>query len=253
MKVAKFEIGQSFVNNSGDKATIISFIQGSKNKSRRATIQFEDGTTVEVSTPKLNKGVFKNPNKPFVCGVGYIGVGKYYASKDRIPTKSYALWRSMLDRCYSGRCDPYQDVEVCKEWLNYQNFADWYSNNSFDKGRTYQLDKDLLGDSKLYSPDTCCLLRYNINQLINLSGCGYVCKDNSWIVNSLNKNVTVSSEIIAKDVVLSYRINKLYGIIRCVERQTVVDTRIIPALWVKVFKLQEEQVELRKQIRGLCL
>lgn len=246
MKTVKFEVGQNFTNNSGDCATIIGFTQGTKTRNRKATIQFEDGTTVEVSTPKLNAGVFKNPNKPVVCGVGYIGLGKYSSSKDKTPTKSYTVWNSMIERCYSGRYPSYEGVEVCKEWFNYQNFAEWYSLNSFDKHGKYQLDKDLLGDSKLYSPETCCLLKDNINQLITSEGFGYTGRDGVWLVSSLGDYITVSSKTIAEDVVTSYRINKLYEIVRCVERQTVLDTRIIPALWLRIFRLQGYQADLRK-------
>jgi len=251
MKTVKFEVGQTFTNTSGDCATIIGFTQGTKTRSRKATIRFEDSTIVEVSTPKLNAGVFKNPNKPIVCGVGYIGLGKYYSSKDKTPTKSYTVWNSMIERCYSGRYPGYEGVEVCKEWFNYQNFAEWYSLNSFDKHGKYQLDKDLLGDSKLYSPETCCLLKDNINQLITSEGFGYVLRGGVWLVNSMSAHVTVSSEIVAKDVVTSYRINKLYEIIRCVERQTALDARILPALWRRVFKLQEDQSSLRKLMLGV--
>lgn len=75
MKVAKFIEGQSFVNNDGCVAKIISFEKGTKYSPRKAWIQFEDGTIIKVSTPKLTSGSFKNPNKPFVYGVGFIGIG----------------------------------------------------------------------------------------------------------------------------------------------------------------------------------
>ena len=141
-----------------------------------------------------------------------------------------------------------EDVEVCEEWLNYQNFAAWYANNSFDKGSLYQLDKDLLGCSRTYSPATCCLLKDNINQMLVESGKGYTYRDGVWLVTCFKDYLSVSSELVAKDVVLSYKINKFYGIIRCVERQTQKDGRIVPALWKKVFGWQEEQLNLRKEM-----
>jgi hypothetical protein len=152
----------------------------------------------------------------------------------------------MLERCYSGRYPSYKDVEVCREWHDYQNFAKWYHEQAFDRAGKYQLDKDLLGNSKIYSPETCCLLKDNINQLLSTEGYGYTYRDGSWLVNSLSKYVTVSSELTAKDIVLSYRINKLYEIIHCVGRQTLSDGRIIPALWLKVIKLQDEQLSVRE-------
>lgn len=80
----------------------------------------------------------------------------------------------MFERCYSGRYPSYENVKVCNDWHNYQVFAEWYSRDIIDKGKTYQLDKDLLGDSSVYSPETCCLLKDNINQMIIEASGGYV-------------------------------------------------------------------------------
>ena len=66
----------------------------------------------------------------------------------------------------------YKDTIVCEEWLDFQNFAKWcYSqpllNAKADKGRYYQLDKDLLlKGNKVYSPETCCFVPPVLNNLI---------------------------------------------------------------------------------------
>ena len=76
----------------------------------------------------------------------------------------------MLSRCYRknrSKLHPYDDVEVCKEWHNFQNFAEWFYNNYYEvNGEDMQLDKDILvKGNKIYSPETCIFVPKNINYL----------------------------------------------------------------------------------------
>ena len=107
-----------------------------------------------------------------VYGVGVYEKGKYTAGETidgkSKHTKVYAVWHSMLKRGYCLKVKlkqpTYQDVTVCDEWLNFQNFASWYHKQQFANDNDYQLDKDLLvSGNKIYSPDNCVL----IPQLIN--------------------------------------------------------------------------------------
>lgn len=72
------------------------------------------------------------------------------------------VYTSMIRRCYNKKCKEYpsyggRGVIVCKSWKsNYQNFLDWALTHGWKRG--LQLDKDKLGDGKLYSPQTCCFL-----------------------------------------------------------------------------------------------
>lgn len=65
----------------------------------------------------------------------------------------------MRDRCYNATCSNYKThgakgVRVCDEWLNSpDNFIEWAIGNGFSID--LQLDKDIIGDGKLYSPKTC--------------------------------------------------------------------------------------------------
>ena len=127
---------------------------------------------VKCELSNLRKGVVKNPLQPSFCGKGFIGIGKY-GIKDE---KAYSLWQSLLVRAYSEKYHKkqptYKDVEVCKDWYNFQNFAEWcYSQKFFnakdDKGKPYQLDKDiLLKGNKIYSPEVCCFVPSVINNII---------------------------------------------------------------------------------------
>lgn len=68
-------------------------------------------------------------------------------------------WNAMLNRCYYKEGSSYKDygakgVQVCEEWRNdYQKFLDWSIENGWAAG--LQLDKDIKGDGKFYSPETC--------------------------------------------------------------------------------------------------
>ena len=74
----------------------------------------------------LTKGCVSNPMKRTVYGKGYLGVGKYSPSSE---TRAYKLWKNMLERVYCLNVRytrmSYKDVEVCEEWHNFQNFAEW--------------------------------------------------------------------------------------------------------------------------------
>jgi hypothetical protein len=94
--------------------------------------------------------------------------GKYTFGKKGKPTKEYSVWLSMLTRCYSKRFlesnTTYAGCEVCDEWLDFQNFAEWFNENYIEG---YQLDKDLIvKGNKLYSPETCCFVPQEINLLL---------------------------------------------------------------------------------------
>lgn len=106
--------------------------------------------------------------KKLVVGKGIYTKGKYTFGKKGNPTKEYSAWLSMLTRCYSERFllnnSSYVGCEVFDDWLNFQNFAEWFSKN-YTEG--YQLDKDLLiKGNKIYSPETCCFIPQEINLLL---------------------------------------------------------------------------------------
>ena len=70
--------------------------------------------------------------------------------------KAYVAWRAMLNRAYGKsykeRFNTYCGVSVCDEWHYFMTFRKWWIDNKVDG---WQLDKDLVGDGKTYSPSTC--------------------------------------------------------------------------------------------------
>ena len=138
-------LGLEFHTNNSGRCFVIDY----KNKSDVTIMFYDPICAVKCRLNNLKTGKVSNPMFPSVQGVGYFGLGKY-SRKDR---KVYKVWCSVLDRCYNKKSfvklPTYQDVTVCDEWLNFQNFASWCESQKFfntkdDKGNSYQLDKDIL-------------------------------------------------------------------------------------------------------------
>ena len=119
----------------------------------------------------FKNGNIKCPYERRYFGVGYIGEGKYKVWENGKNTRVYKTWNHMLERCYDENLhekEPtYKDCKVYEEWLNFQNFAEWYENNYYEiEGEVMCLDKDILNKgNKIYSPDTCVFVPHNINIL----------------------------------------------------------------------------------------
>lgn len=79
----------------------------------------------------------------------------------------YSRWQSMLQRCYSNKYllknSSYLGCSVCEEWLTFSKFKKWMEQQDWE-GK--DLDKDILGDGKLYSPQTCVFIQKEINTFL---------------------------------------------------------------------------------------
>ena len=124
----------------------------------------------------FKKGSIICPYEPRNYGHGFLGEGKHKVYDGNIKrTKCYDTWHEMLKRCYDPKYhekEPtYKGCEVCKEWLNFQMFAEWYYKNYYEiEGQRICLDKDiLLKGNKIYSADTCVFVPHRINSLFTKS------------------------------------------------------------------------------------
>lgn len=73
----------------------------------------------------------------------------------------YQVWTAMLTRCYGSRKRlSYAECAVCPEWHTFSNFKAWMEMQDW-KGK--QLDKDLLGDGKIYCPLSCAFIPHSVN------------------------------------------------------------------------------------------
>lgn len=71
----------------------------------------------------------------------------------------YAAWANAKDRCYNEKAENYSDyggrgVKMYEPWINdFKAFYDWSIANGWKRG--LQLDKDIKGNSLIYSPHSC--------------------------------------------------------------------------------------------------
>ncbi len=103
----------------------------------------------------------------FFCG---FGVNDMKACVGASNLKSYQLWQDMIYRCYKETRKPsmssYENCKVSEEWKLYSNFkSDVESLIGFNT-EGFQMDKDLLGDGKLYSKETVCFLPQKLNMFL---------------------------------------------------------------------------------------
>ena len=161
-------ISETNYNNFGSLMKIVDY-----RKANDIDVYFPeyDWTFKHARYSRFLNGQIKCPYEPRTYGVGYIGDGLYKPSQNGIQTKCYDVWNHMLQRCYSELCrekyPTYEDCYVCDEWLNYQNFAEWYENNYYEVGdEQMNLDKDILyKGNRVYSPETCIFVPHRINSL----------------------------------------------------------------------------------------
>ncbi len=164
----KNRIGEKKLNNQGCEMTIIDYV----NK-KNIKVQFLDdyGYIVNSTYADFSRGGIKNPYYPTIFGKGFSGT-QAPITQDGKAIKEYVTWHGMLERCYSSqmqeKCPCYIGCEVCKEWLNYENFYTWiHAQPNFDKWVTLPksaLDKDILiKNNKIYSPKTCLLVSHEVN------------------------------------------------------------------------------------------
>lgn len=109
-------------------------------------------------------------SKLIFYGVGNNSGGKYKTSINGKRTKPYRTWQNMLKRVYCPKTHAkqptYLGCAITEEWLEYQEFAEWFENHSYSD-RGYQLDKDLLfPGNKVYAPDRCVFVPQQLNTLL---------------------------------------------------------------------------------------
>ena len=114
--------------------------------------------------------------KKLVFGVGFNDKTRPCWVDGKI-VKEYSLWKHMLERCFSEKCQTlyptYKGCNVSDNFLNYSFFYDWCQEQiGFgkvdEKGRYWQLDKDLLFvGNKTYSETACVFVPQEINKFFN--------------------------------------------------------------------------------------
>lgn len=98
--------------------------------------------------------------------------------KPRVRCKTYRVWEAMMHRCHSTgfleKNPSYSNVSVCREWLDFEVFKAWYQEQPHSGLVGYALDKDILGDGTIYSPQACSLVPQYINNAVLTTKSGKV-------------------------------------------------------------------------------
>ena len=101
---------------------------------------------------------FGGPRKP-LFGVG-VNDAPYRTRPiidgKQVTCQAYIAWSAMLKRVYSAKYHAkrptYSGVKVCDGWHSFMSFREWWLENQTDG---FDLDKDILSDAGIYSPETC--------------------------------------------------------------------------------------------------
>ncbi|CAM0058480.1 HNH endonuclease [Vibrio phage K460] len=144
--------------------------------SRAAKVIFLETGNEETFIPSnVKEGSIVDKLQPIVSGVGFLGKGLYNSKSKVRGVTIYSVWGSMINRCYNKADWRYhvyggRNVSVDKEWLNFQNFAEWYftERSKLPENVEYQIDKDLK-DSFVYSSSTCLLIPKSLNITLQMS------------------------------------------------------------------------------------
>lgn len=122
----------------------------------------------DIDIGNLKKKSINSPLDKTVYDVGYLGIGNCNSKDNK---KCYYTWFNMMTRGYSNKYkskySTYEFCEVCDEWHNYQNFAEWFNKNYYEiESERIELDKDIISkDNKIYSPNMCVFVPRRINSL----------------------------------------------------------------------------------------
>lgn len=168
------EVGKIYKTTHSGDVLVVGY--GGANK---VLVRFKDTGHERFTTlDELRKGCVVDRTKPKGENLWCLGDGKYKTRVSGVLTREFNIWKGVTRRCLLKSqkiLQPtYEDVTVCDEWLNFQNFAEWCNQqNGFhsltDSGENFQLDKDILvKGNKIYSPDTCCFVPREINNLFTL-------------------------------------------------------------------------------------
>jgi hypothetical protein len=79
----------------------------------------------------------------------------------------YRCWSNMIGRCYSPRVQStrpcYIGCRVDERWHVFSVFRDWAMSQEW-QGK--ELDKDLIGDGIVYSPENCVFVPHEVNAFL---------------------------------------------------------------------------------------
>lgn len=166
-------VGCAFENNKG-----LSFMVIDRTEDRSIyTCRFEEtGTVVHSTKDHILTGRIKDYNSRTVCGVAYGFRPENFDKSIEWHVRAYSVWSTMIRRVYDNKRREYKfygarGVRVSERWLRFALFfEDIQSLPGFESWKNqdnYDLDKDGIGDGKLYSKDTCQFISHKDNVMLS--------------------------------------------------------------------------------------
>ena len=80
----------------------------------------------------------------------------------------YEYWKNVLTRThdskYHEKFPAYLKARVVENWKPFMGFYEWAETQDYSGDKV--LDKDILGDGTLYSPETCCFIPERVNNFL---------------------------------------------------------------------------------------
>ena len=117
------------------------------------------GTIVAVNGKSLRRGQTKSCGciRDELTAERFTTHGATKSDKTNHDYRIYAIWRTMIDRCYNPHCTGYdryggRGIIVCAEWLHsFEAFRMWAKNNGYQEN----LSIDRLNGMEGYTPENC--------------------------------------------------------------------------------------------------
>ena len=178
-RVDKFKEGRRLANKAKyeglkveTKTGVFEIVEYTNNETVR--IRFiNTGYERSVSLKNITTGKVRDCTAPTVYGIGILGETVLKTTGKE--AKEYILWKNMLERCYCQKAKDnlpsYTFATTSETFKHFEKFISWCKkqigyNCVDDKGRLFQLDKDiLLKNNKNYSEETCVFVPQEINLL----------------------------------------------------------------------------------------
>lgn len=132
-----------------------------KSKSRSVMASCICGITKKYVLHKILSGHTKSCG----CDKGKRGANLTTHGLSKHPL--YRIWAGIKIRCYDIKSPNYmfygaRGVRMCEEWINdFNSFYNWAITNGWQAN--LEIDKDIKGDGKLYSPEYCCFVTPKVN------------------------------------------------------------------------------------------
>lgn len=159
-------VGMEFVNKKGFKWRVVDCV-----RLKHVLVESLEWMPYEVFTKKdqILRGNLLYPYGKHKDGC-YKGEGSWLYS---VKNPYMQLWCGIRSRTlndnFKQKHKSYLNCTLCPEWMCLQNFCDW-ADSTYPKefpDVAWEIDKDLLSNSGVYSPETCCWLPKEINLFLS--------------------------------------------------------------------------------------